>query len=198
MSTLDVSHEVPYAFDFRQDGPLVVASTPASIPPEKRRGPGPVPVRIRVWDWRADVIRAEVPVPAPGSDPLVGQWRIAMSADEGRIALLETGRSIAYIWDNSSRQEIATPRMPAGTLLMAISRDGRRLATTARDTTVRIWDADRRVLLLSLIDDDEHMSGIAFTPDGRLVAGRTSGGLTIWETQKAALALPVALTVPRQ
>jgi hypothetical protein len=25
-----------------------------------------------------------------------------------------------------------------------------------KDTTVRIWDPDRRVLLLSLIDDDEH------------------------------------------
>jgi len=39
--------------------------------------------------------------------------------------------------------------MPARTFQIAVNPDGRRLATAAQDTTVRIWDPDRRVLLLS-------------------------------------------------
>ena len=70
-------------------------------------------------------------------------------------------------------------------LLAAVSADGSRIATTDRDgTSVRVWDTDNLELLLILSDDDQHGGGIAFTPDGRLIAGRSSGGLTIWETRK--------------
>jgi len=67
---------------------------------------------------------------------------------------------------------------------VSLSPDGRRIATTAADTTVRIWDAQRRQLVLTLTDDDRHAGSAVFTPDGRLIAARSSGGLTIWETNK--------------
>ena len=52
------------------------------------------------------------------------------------------------------------------------------------DSSIRIWDVDTSQLLLTLTDTDSHSSGMAFTPDGRLIAGRVSGGLTVWETQR--------------
>jgi WD40 repeat protein len=58
--------------------------------------------------------------------------------------------------------------------------------TTRNDTTVHVWDLTRRRPLLVLGDDDTHQGGIAFTPDGRLVATRSSGGLTVWQTRKPA------------
>jgi serine/threonine protein kinase/WD40 repeat protein len=193
MATLAVLHEAPLVFSFQQDGMLVVVSTPVYIPPELVAGPT---VRIRIWDWRANMVRAEVPVPVPGRlHPF--QWQIALSADGRRTALLSTQWPTVYIWDGPGH-EVATMPVVSETIGVAISPDGRRLATIAQDTFVRIWDADRRVPVLSLIDDDEHLSGIAFTPDGRLVAGRSSGGLTIWETQKSALTTPIAPTVRRQ
>ena len=47
---------------------------------------------------------------------------------------------------------------------------------------VRIWDVARRELLLVLVDDDQHTLRLVFTPDGKLIAGRSSGGFTIWES----------------
>jgi WD40 repeat protein len=77
--------------------------------------------------------------------------------------------------------------VPRDTFAVALTPDGRRIATTdPTSTAVRIWDTERRQLLMLLLDDDHHSGGIAFTPDGRLIVGRASGGLTIWETQKPA------------
>ena len=47
---------------------------------------------------------------------------------------------------------------------------------------VRIWGVARRELLLVLVDDDKHTQRLVFTPDGKLIAGRASGGFTIWES----------------
>jgi WD40 repeat protein len=67
-----------------------------------------------------------------------------------------------------------------------LSQDGRRLATAfaANDKTVRIWDTSTQQLVLTLVDIDAHGGGVTFTSDGNLVAGRTGGGVTIWETQQ--------------
>jgi hypothetical protein len=35
-----------------------------------------------------------------------------------------------------------------------------------------------------LVDDDQHDNGLVFTVDGRLIASRSSGGFTIWESVK--------------
>jgi WD40 repeat protein len=74
--------------------------------------------------------------------------------------------------------------VPFDTASVSLSPDGRRIATTSADTTVRVWDAERRQLVLTLTDDDQHSGSAVFTLDGRLIVARASGGLTIWETNK--------------
>lgn len=193
MRTIATLHEHPTAFAFRPDGSLIVASYPQQGRPTTRmRAARRVPTRFRIWDWRASVERANVPAPTvSGPDP--AGWRIALSADGSRVVFLNragsspTGAVTVSIWDGGLRREIGRLPVPRDTFAVALTPDGRRIATTdPTSTAVRIWDTERRQLLMLLLDDDHHSGGIAFTPDGRLIVGRASGGLTIWETQKPA------------
>jgi WD40 repeat protein len=102
-----------------------------------------------------------------------------MSAD-GRHAAVGTA---VFVWDGDLGRQIGRLPVPVGTAGMAFSADGSRIATFGLDGAVRVWDTDRLQLLLTLTDDDQH-AGIAFTRDGRLVAARSTGGLTVWQTQK--------------
>jgi WD40 repeat protein len=81
-------------------------------------------------------------------------------------------------------QDLGRLPVPADTTSVSLSRTAAASLTTAADATVRIWDVERRQLVLTLTDDDRHAGSAAFTPDGRLIAARASGGLTIWEPNK--------------
>jgi WD40 repeat protein len=94
-----------------------------------------------------------------------------------------------FVWDGDLEKQIG--RIPAGfnTNSVALTADGRRIATIGPNT-VRVWDTDRLQLLLTITDDDLSVD-LAFTRDGRLVAARSTGGLTVWNTQKPAVQTPL-------
>jgi WD40 repeat protein len=175
MRVLAVLRELPVRFAFRPDGRLVVATRSY----QSRRA------RFLIWEWQTDRIRAAVPAPAP----LI--WRIAMSADGQRVAF--SGRDLLHpaivsVWDGDLTREHGRLPVPANTSFAALSADGSRIATsTLDDSAIDIWDVDR-LQLLHVLSDDEAQSGglgLAFTPDGRLIAARRSGGVTIWQTRRA-------------
>jgi WD40 repeat protein len=183
MKTQAILHEFATALAFRPDGLLLVLSTPKYVPVAQRH-PGPDQTKMEIWDWRNGIVRRTLPVPVVGSNTLTALWRFALSADGRRIALLDSARRNLSLWNGDLTEELGQLPMPADTDSVSLSPDGRRIATTAADTTVRIWDAQRRQLVLTLTDDDRHAGSAVFTPDGRLIAARSSGGLTIWETNK--------------
>jgi WD40 repeat protein len=142
------------------------------------------PSVIRVWNWRTNqVLRRVVPRPVVGQDTV--SWWLTLSPDARRIALISRGPglSIVSLWDGDLKVEVG--RLPPGDFLaLAFSADGRRIVSvSAQEIAVRVWDAERFRLLLTLPDTDTHSGGVAFTRAGQIVAGRTGGGLTIWETQ---------------
>jgi WD40 repeat protein len=169
-------HEPPTSMVFRADGSLVIAAEPPLFGESVNTPP---PVRVVNWDWRKNIVRAEASVPNANA-----AFRVVTSGD-GRVVALCCGRpAAAWIWEGDLRGKPRRLTLPFGTEWVALNSDGSRLASSDLDSTVRVWDIKRGQLVLNLQDDDLHTGDLAFTPDGRILAGRASGGLTIWETQR--------------
>src|SRR5262249_42904600 len=65
---------------------------------------------------------------------------------------------------------------------VAISRDGRRLASGGEDKTVRVWDATTGREILVLRGHTDRCECLAFSPDGnRLASASFDGTIRIWD-----------------
>ena len=65
---------------------------------------------------------------------------------------------------------------------VALDRDGKRVAATAQDGTVRVWDIDTGKLAAQLPLEAQGIGGnVAFNPDGRRLAATAPGIVQIWD-----------------
>jgi WD40 repeat protein len=64
---------------------------------------------------------------------------------------------------------------------MAISRDGRLLATASSDQLIRLWDRNSRQFIRELKGHTDRVSGICFTPDDKqLLSSSWDGTVRLW------------------
>lgn len=129
---------------------------------------------IRLWDWRADRIadRIEGSVDTFAVDP-TGRLVASSRFIEG----------VADVWDATSGERVATLEGHTGTLTdVAFDAGGERIATSAVDGSVRVWDArtgEQQVALRIALPVGA--MGVRFTPDGRRLVTTWADGITrVW------------------
>jgi WD40 repeat protein len=95
----------------------------------------------------------------------------------------------ARVWDavNGGPAKIVLRGHAARVSTVAVSPDGRRLATGSDDRTVRVWDLRSGESLLTLREHKAAVQGVVFDPAGsRLVSGSADGTLRVWESDLTA------------
>jgi WD40 repeat protein/DNA-binding SARP family transcriptional activator len=111
---------------------------------------------------------------------------LALAPDEAWVAVAgEDGRVVLWGADGSVRGELEVADEPL--MAVAVSPEGRRLATADRGGGVLVRAIDGTGPVVRLSSGTARVTGLAFAPDGRrLAASRTDGVVTVWDLEDAA------------
>jgi WD40 repeat protein len=102
-------------------------------------------------------------------------------------------RTIRF-WDLRSSRQLAGLKFESVVVRLALSKDGRLLASECFDGTVTVFDASSRAKKLAWRAHDGEARVVAFSPDGELLAtGSWDGTVKLWNLRTLA---PVVLRVP--
>jgi WD40 repeat protein len=110
----------------------------------------------------------------------------AYSADGARILLV--GGNTLRVWDTAGSRVIA--ELPGRT--GAISPDGRSVVVAGSDKTVTVRAVDNTSKVAATLDTqgDSWLNGIAYSPDGTLIAAATGKAVRLWSAADGKQLLP--------
>ena len=131
---------------------------------------------MRVWDtltgWNLVTLR-------PQTMRSTGQTSVIALSDDGKY-LASSAATGLEVWDAVAGQNATTIAGHHGpTNDVVFSPDGKHLATTGRDSIVRLWNAESGAATLSFQGND----AVAFSPDSRRVATANNhdGAVRVWD-----------------
>ena len=156
---------------FSPDGEQLITTRLPTDPPD------PDSAQVVTWDWRTWEIEQTLATPALCAVPSPTGDVVAVAArEQGGFA---GGR--VELWDPDSGRHVTSLPNSTGTVPLAFSSDGSRLATAGHDGTVRIWDPSSGEQLMVLDGHDAQVSSVAFSPDGSQLASVGAEGMVrLW------------------
>jgi WD40 repeat protein len=149
---------------------LASASSPFAFSPDGRLLASGDGKNVLVWDHARHTRLANL----PGAGSPVG------FTDNG-AALVAAGRKSVAVWDVArARQRARLATVPVGAVV-ALSPDGRTLATAGRgDKEIVLWDVAQRTRLATLPQATGAFS-LAFSTDGRTLASGGLNEIVLWD-----------------
>jgi WD40 repeat protein len=117
-------------------------------------------------------------------------WSVRYNPDGTRLATAGQDGTVR-IWDAATGREIRTIPYPTATGIprVAYSPDGKRVAAASDGQPLKVWDAATGQEVLSLADGG---TGIAYSPDGHLLARGRHAGVAILDATTGAVVQTLA------
>jgi len=127
-----------------------------------------------------------------------GLWRADVSSDGRRIITCgyDEKTTTIKVWDLETGQQLMTLRGHEDIIYaLAISTDGRHIASGSNDKTIKLWDAQTGAEVMTLRGHRAPVWDLAFSPDGKQIISGSNDGIKLWDVQTGAEA--VTLRGPR-
>ena len=165
----------------RASGPLIFSPDGKTLVTSSRNG-------LLVWPAEGDVEPVQLGV--PGAFGFFHQFAktIAISPDGARVFTAHD--KIINVADLNSGKQIGTipeanePIHASAIAAVALSPDGKILATGSWDHSIQLWDAETFEHIRSLKGHLNEVWALEFSPDGRrLLSGAKDGGVFVWSME---------------
>lgn len=133
--------------------------------------------RVSLFDWST---RREIVALLSSNDNLVTKVAFDPSNDNRLTTGHKSGQVL--IWDIQRRKAIHTIHAHVGLVMRVLySPDGRTIATTGQDKTIKLWDAATGTPIVSWEAHNQKINDLAFSPDGtKLASASGDKSVRIW------------------
>jgi WD40 repeat protein len=145
---------------------------------------------IRLWNWRTGKI-IRIPDDSNGSRRGFDNFKsvpIVFSPDGQALFARNGSGSTSQLWNISTGKFLRSFDAKSLINYVAISPDGKTLATGIHDNATKLWDVNTGKLIHTLTGHADEVKSVAFSPDGKtLASGSQDGTIKLWNVSTGKL-----------